>query len=353
MKRLLLTSAIFSFFLIGSFAQQQIDLKLDSIVRQGISLHDQGLYNEAIKTYKEALKIDKKSSLVNYEIAYSYFSLGDYKKAVDYSDKVLSFNNGSEIGAYIIKGSSLDYMDKSSQAIDVFGEGIEKFKDNYLLYFNRALVYNKIQEYKKAEADLEKTIALKRDHATSHLQLGYTSLAQNERAKGLMSLYFFLFLENKGTRAQNAYSLLSQTIESFVQKNDSKPGNFDILLNSSQLDSDFSSIEIMLPLLQAANIAVSNGSLSANSGKSKSVSFSESFLSMIADLEQLNKPDIWWDFYIPFFKKLSEAGLLEVYCHYIMAEMDTDSAKWLEENEDKVDKFADWFALNRTTFGFY
>ena len=47
--------------------------KIDAYVESGIELHNQGHYKEAIAMYKRALEIEPKSSLVNYEISFSYF----------------------------------------------------------------------------------------------------------------------------------------------------------------------------------------------------------------------------------------------------------------------------------------
>jgi len=46
--------------------------KLESLVEVGIKYHDNGEFEKAIVTYKQALKIDPKSTLVNYEISMSY-----------------------------------------------------------------------------------------------------------------------------------------------------------------------------------------------------------------------------------------------------------------------------------------
>ena len=53
---------------------------INSWVEKGIVFHDEGNYEKAIETYKKALEIDPKSSLVHYEISLSYFYNKDYKK---------------------------------------------------------------------------------------------------------------------------------------------------------------------------------------------------------------------------------------------------------------------------------
>lgn len=352
MKKLL-----FAFcFLLASLAlsaQKQSNIVADSLIRVGIKLHDQGLYKEAIDAYEKALKEDKESPLINYEISYSYFEMKDYEQAIAYTDKVLSTENKHIIAAYVVKGSSLSYLNKTKEAIDVFSTAIDKYDPNYLIYFNRALVYNKTGDYKNAEADLEKALELRRNHASSHMQLGFTCLGDNKRTEGLMSLYFFLFLENSGRRAEHVCSVMKQTVDELVQKKDDGKAGLDIIINKEQLESDFKTVEMVLPLLRAAVLVDTGKSPFDDPNKSEMVNFTESFFRAIADLENIDKSNIWWRFYVPFYKDLSKAGLMETFCYYVTSGCEEDSQKWISANEDKLNQLADWFDKNRTALGFY
>lgn len=109
---------VIALLIIPSILVAQTDI--EKLVMEGIEHHDKGEYDKAIESYKKALKIDPNSPLVNYEIALSYFSNEDYKKAVKYSDAVL--DEGSEYiqQAYVTKGSALDMMGKTKESIKVF-----------------------------------------------------------------------------------------------------------------------------------------------------------------------------------------------------------------------------------------
>ncbi len=103
-----------------TFAQNSIE----DIVREGIGYHDAGEYDKAIATYKKALKIDSKSTLVNYEIALSCMRKGDYKNTVKYANKVLKRKEDHMTSAYVAKGSALDMLGKTRQSIDLFEKAI-------------------------------------------------------------------------------------------------------------------------------------------------------------------------------------------------------------------------------------
>ena len=101
-----LTTAIICILLsINLFAQED---KVKELVQQGVDLHDLGKYNEAIAKYKAALDIDSKSNDANYEISYTYMTIGDYDNAIKYSSKVIKQNTTSQPEAYVVLGSSYD-----------------------------------------------------------------------------------------------------------------------------------------------------------------------------------------------------------------------------------------------------
>ena len=81
---------------------------VEALVKEGIQFHDQGKYDEAIQSYKKALKIDPNSPLVHYELAMTYMYSKDYQKSIDHSDQVIKLDKDYRLMAYITKGSCLD-----------------------------------------------------------------------------------------------------------------------------------------------------------------------------------------------------------------------------------------------------
>ena len=115
----------FAFFL--SFTSINAQKTFKKLLEVGISNHDSGEYDEAIKYYKQALEIEPDSDLANYEISLSYLTKKDYKKAIVYSDKVLKKGDKRYlIPAYVNKGSSLDMLGKTKKSIKVFEKAIDQ-----------------------------------------------------------------------------------------------------------------------------------------------------------------------------------------------------------------------------------
>jgi tetratricopeptide (TPR) repeat protein len=165
MKRLLL---IFSVLVpIFCFGQSEIE----RLVQVGIQYHDKGEYAEAIEVYKKALKIDPKSTLVNYELSLTYMYAGDNENVIKHSDVVIKQKKDHLLPAYITKGSALDNLGKTTQSIKLFKEAIAEFGNNYLLYYNLGINYSKIHDNKNAELAFIEAITSKPNHASSHYVL--------------------------------------------------------------------------------------------------------------------------------------------------------------------------------------
>ncbi len=312
--------------------------KIDAYVESGIELHNQGHYKEAIAMYKRALEIEPKSSLVNYEISFSYFELGEYEKAIEYSDKVLKNKAEHMIYAYITKGSSLDLLGKTKESIKLFEKAIKTQENHYLLYYNLALNYYKINELKKAEENVIKAIEANNSHSSSHLMLAHIHNEQGNTVQTLLASYFFLFLEPNSSRSAATYELLHQTFGKNVTVDEDKPNTINISL-SPKSDSEFSSVELMVAMLTASK------SLEKNEGKTNEELFvqnTESFFKVLGELKKDSNKNIWWEFYTTFFYKLAKSNHLETFCNYISQSGNKNAEKWLDENNDKLAELDNW-----------
>lgn len=330
------------------FAQMQ--QQIDSLVINGIRHHDKGEYEEALEFYKKALELDPESDLVNYEIAYTCFEMKNYTEAINYAELALKANSKNAVMAGIVKGSSLNYLNETDNSIKTFKDAIAKFGDHYLLYYNLALVYHKQHEYEEESNALIKAISLKYNHASSHLQLAYCKNAMNKKAETLLNLYYFLFLEANSQRSKVAYELLQSIYNSSVQKDENKPGTFNIILDPNSFESEYQGIEIMIPMLQALKTT------EINEGKSEEEFFMEttrSLFSLFGEHKTENSKGLWWNFYTPFFYELVKSGHIETFCYYISIGSNAKASEWMNKNSQKLESFSNWLNLNKTTFGMY
>lgn len=314
---------------------------VEDLVKKGIEYHDAQNYEMAIKTYKKALELDPKSTLVNYEISLSYFNIKDYEKAIAYSDKVLKQKSNHMMQAYLTKGSSLDVLGKTKASIKLFEKAIKSEGDHYLLHYNLALNYYKLGNLDDAETHVIKAIENNSNHASSHIMLAYIHNQKGNTVQTLLALHYFLFLEADSGRSLEAYMLLKDKFGGNVTKD--KPNTININLSALGADSDFGAAELMVGMLEASK------SLEKNEGKTDDEMFIEntkSFFTVLGQLKKKKHKGVWWTFYTTIFYELAKSEHMETYCHYISQSGNKDSRTWVQDNEAKLDTFGDWLKTN-------
>ncbi len=323
------------------FAQSQVD----SLVQLGIQYHDNEQYDKAIELYQKALEIDPVSPLTNYEIALTYMYTKDYESSIKHSDIVIEQKDRNLLEAYITKGSCLDYLGKTDESIRLFEEGIRKFGDHYLLYYNLGFNYYRLKNYEKAQQTFTKAIKTNPGHASSHLLLGFTMDYLDQKVQSLLCLHYFLLLEPSSERAKTAFNLLQEQFLGNVKVSQENPSNINIniLLNGDQTDNEFGAAELMISMLEASK------SLEENKGKTDDELFIEnttSFFKMLGELHKKKNKGLWWDFYIPFFDKLAQSGNMDTYCRYISQSSNDEAIQWLQNNSSKTEQLEGWLKEN-------
>jgi tetratricopeptide (TPR) repeat protein len=333
MKKLILS---ITFLLLSIFIYSQNST--EEFIKKGIEYHDKGDYENAITTYKNALKLDPKSTLINYEISLSFFQKGDYKEAINYSDNVLKQKKNHMLQAYLTKGSALDMLGKTKKSIKLFEKALKTVEKHFLLYYNLGLNYYKINNLEKAEENFVKAIEQNANHASSHLLLANIHNRRGNTIQTLLATHYFLFLEPNSNRSKEAYQLLQKNFGGNVSKDTTKPHTINILLSNNN-DTQFGAAELMVSLLEASK------SLEENEGKSEDEMFIEntdSFFTILGELKETKNKSIWWTFYTTFFYDLAKSEHLETYCKYISQSENENSRKWLQENDNKLIEFDTW-----------
>ena len=318
-----------------SFGQNDIN----RIVEKGITYHDAGNYEKAIETYKEALKIEPKSSLVNYELSLSYFYNKDYKKAIKHSDVVIDNDKKHVKAAYVTKGSCLDNLGKTKESIKIFKKGIRKFTNDGLLYYNLALNHYKLKDFGEAEIVITQGIAVQNNHASSHLLLAYLNYDNGKNVQTLLNLHYFLFIEPDSSRSQQAADLIKEIMGANVSQDKDKPNTINISLSSLGNEDDFGAAEMMLSMLEASK------TLEKNDGKPEDELFianTKSFFTMMGELKKNKHKGIYWDIYVPLFYDLVKSDFMDTYYYHVMQSVNENSTEWLNTHPEDLDALTLW-----------
>ncbi|MCD8264324.1 MAG: tetratricopeptide repeat protein [Tannerellaceae bacterium] len=139
-------------FWISTIFNIQAQTSFEAIVNQGIELHDKGDYEGAIRLYKQGLNSYPESMLLYYEIALSYLAMENYQETINWSEKALKatdeLQNVSIV--YALLGSAYDNQERPEEALEIFNEAIAKSGDDYILYFNKGVTLQKLNDIKGA-----------------------------------------------------------------------------------------------------------------------------------------------------------------------------------------------------------
>jgi len=335
MKNTTLLTCLAFFLSMGLSSAQET---IEELVQEGIYYHDDKQYDKAIEYYKKALEIDPLSTLVNYELALSYFTKGDWEEAIKYSDIVLKQRKDNLLQAYMTKGSALDMLGRTKESIKLFEKAIKKEGGHYLLYYNLAVNYFKMNDNVNAELNLLKGLELNPNHPSSHFMLAEIQMNRGEKVPTILPLYFFLLLEPDTQRSVNAYNMLMETLGQGVSKNPEEPNTIQISFNPDK-DKDFGAAELMISMLGAVNDLEE---LQEKTAEEKFQDNTQSIFKMLGEMKKDDKTGIYWELYVPFFYGLAQSDHMEAYCNYITQSGNENAKAWIQSNNTKLEAFGTW-----------
>jgi len=311
---------------------------VEELVNEGIELHDQGKYDEAIQIYLEALVLDPSSPVANYEIAYSYLEKGNMEQAIKFSQRVIKSKAPQATGAYILKGNALDNSGEPEKAVKVYKKGIKLYPNENMLWFNLGICYFNMGKKEAAADAAMHAIELNPLHSSSHVLLASANSGSKERVKILLPLYFFLMLEPDSERALGYYDDLRKLLMRGVSKEGETTVNMELVMPGKMTD-DFALFDLTLSLYSGMRF------MEDHRDKSDLDFFvweSGEIFESLGEMEQ-KKDNLWFNLYIPFFYKLVQSGNSEAFCYYISSGSgDAEVMTWLENNSDKLDTLSDW-----------
>lgn len=341
--RILLSMAIAIFAFMPCFAQDEDAVK--SLLKEGVALHDKGDYEGALKVYNEILKTNSNHFTTLYEKSTTLYAMQRFDDCIELCQEILKKHSDNPECrlVYVNYGSALDGLNKPEKAVKVYSEGIKKFPQAYILYFNRGITQYVQKEYEKAVEDFKKSAALNPVHASSHQFLAY-SIYKTNKVAAIMSLSTFLLLEREGSRAAKNLKGMLQLLGSNVEKTGDK--NVTITLTPQALDTkekgedDFHLTEFMLTMDAALDHDEKRKDLDAAQRLKGKL---ELIVTHDAELKRKNRKGFFTTFYLPFLQEMKNKDLLETAAYIMYSSSDDEAVRtWLQANQAKMDAFYEW-----------
>src|SRR3712207_2267485 len=96
-----------------------------SLIREGVSLHDGGDYDGAIRKYSEVLAESPTNALALYELGYAYSAKKDYAKSLEAAYRGAQYKSDQLPNFYLLIGNNLDLLGDAAGSIEVYRQGLK------------------------------------------------------------------------------------------------------------------------------------------------------------------------------------------------------------------------------------
>lgn len=318
----------------------------EQLIREGITLHDEGKYKEAIERYDRVLAENPDDVLAIYEKTYAQTALHEYKNCEKLAKQALEYEGVPERlrqQLFVSRGTCQDESGSWKDAVKTYQQGSKEFPESPSLYFNLGVTFLRQNQLKDARESFQQ--ALRRDplHASSHLMLGRTYLSSQYKIPAVLALSRFLILEPASPRSAQAAQMLLNAVQGGVSLQGKGTGKVTITLAPSSSvpkdEGDFGSLEIMLPML------VAGASMDKGKEKSHQENLQTLFAVLFGALEpkSSDKAGFAESFYAPYFKQLSEKKFPDTFVGFAIRNLEgADDKAWLAANQQNVRDFLAW-----------
>ncbi|WPU98817.1 tetratricopeptide repeat protein [Mucilaginibacter sp. cycad4] len=330
---ILLLFFIAHLFALKTYAQQKDEAKV--LLDAGVTLHNQGKYDEAIEKYKAAAKLKPDYDDAYYEIGYSLFSSGKEKEAIPYLEKVLSLNPNAA-GAYDMLGSIYDDDKQTAKAIEYYRKGLKMDPSYQRLHFNIAITLFRDGQTAEAETYAASAIKLQPKHASSHRIYAMILADQKKLGCALLAWCSFLILEPNTKRSDYAYNRIHEILTYGIKKTGDKSVNINIA------EADLNSGNLMLPMT-ILNATLGKTGLSATD--SLKLQLTQIFKAAPIFYGDKGNGTFFNNYYADYFKKLGESENMEAFARVVSLTVRQDeNTKWFKENQPKLSALDSWVA---------
>jgi tetratricopeptide (TPR) repeat protein len=325
LHRLLFVLSIFCLTHFAASAQNPTN----DLIKQGVDLHNQGKYADAIDKFKEALKADPDNGYANYEIAFSLYAFKKPNDAIPYLQKAVKASNAKlSVASYALLASIYDESNQPTKAIETYNEAI-KIDPNYpQIYYNLGIAYFRNQQFSEAESSAIDAIKHDPKNASSQRLYALVTFHQNKRANALLGFCSFILLEPTGQRAAEAYANIQHIIQGGALKNAN--GGTTITISPKD-DKETGSLNLGITLVVQ----------SSQSKNLKGVDLLEyqlkTIFALAGQLSEKKTDKTFFDkFYADYFYKLAQTTYMPAFTRVVAlsgTKEDTGLAQWLQSTE--------------------
>lgn len=189
--------------------------------REGDRYYDLEQYEEAVKSYTEAIQLQANNSMFYNNRGYVYGGLGEYDKAIDDYSRSIELNPNNA-DSHVNRGYVYDKLKRYNEAISDYCRAIELDPNDAIAYNNRGNTYINLGRTDEAISDFNKAIELNSEFANPYKHLGNIYKEQGDYTRSIEFLSKAIELDLKYKEAYllraEVYRLLGETEKAAVDE---------------------------------------------------------------------------------------------------------------------------------------
>lgn len=317
---------------------------------EAIKLMDDGHVDRSIELLEEARKLDPKSMIYPYEIAFAYYLKKDYKEAIKLL-KQLEKHEGVNDLVYQLQGNAHDMDGDAKEAVKTYEKGLTIFPNSGKLYLELGIMGLKSNDFNKALGYFEKGIEVDPTHSSNYYwaaKLFCTS--SEEEVWGMIYGEIFMNLERNSKRTAEMSKILYDTYKKEIKINgDSTSVSFS-KDNVIYFDGNMDSAESLANLRMPFGVGIYEPTLILSLVGVKEINMQTlsdaraRFVDIYFEKEYNQRyPNVLFDYQ----KKIKDAGHMEAYNYWLLMLGDQyESMNWQMAEQEKWKAFIEWFSEN-------
>ena len=141
------------------------------LIVEGDRLLKENKYEDAIRYFKEVLKLNSKNEMAQGRIGEILHALGQYEEAISSFDKILKANP-TNAAAWIKEGEIFSNFERYDDAIKCFDKALEINPKNTLALGRKGEVFNELEEYEKAIDCFNEILKTENENCSAWIQKG-------------------------------------------------------------------------------------------------------------------------------------------------------------------------------------